>query len=184
MKNKLYVNEIGYRPEDKKIAVYCGKEAVKYMILKDGTECVSEGVSGEGVYNSTTNDYEIKIDFSDIKECGTYVVKAGEDVSVPLTVAENVYEEVRKSLMRFFFLQRCGVELTKEYGGEYAHKICHNTPARIYGTDMFKEVNGGWHDAGDYGRYIVAAAVTLAALFHAIENDESLLKVDMQIPES
>ena len=29
MKNKLYVNEIGYRPEDKKIAVYCGKEAVK-----------------------------------------------------------------------------------------------------------------------------------------------------------
>lgn len=86
--------------------------------------------------------------------------------------------------MRFFYMQRCGQELPKEYAGIYAHPVCHNTLARIYGTDTFREVNGGWHDAGDYGRYIVAAAVTLAALFHAIENDESLLKVNMQIPES
>lgn len=184
MKSKLYVNEIGYRPLDKKIAVCCGKEAVKYSIVKDGTQCVSEGVSAEGVYNPTTGDYEIKIDFSDVKERGTYVVKAGDEVSAPFIVADNVYEEVRKSLMRFFFLQRCGVELKEEFGGEFAHAVCHNTPARIYGTDKFLEVNGGWHDAGDYGRYIVAAAVTLAALFHAIENDESLLKTDMQIPES
>ncbi len=183
MKSRILVNEIGYRPTDKKVAIYRGKEAVNYSIIKDGV-CVAEGISPDGRYNNTTQEDEIKIDFTKIEECGNYQVKVGEELSAPFVIAENIYADVTKSLMRFFFLQRCGVELTEEFGGEFAHAICHNTPARIYGTDRFLEVGGGWHDAGDYGRYIVAAAVTLAALFHAIENDESLLRVDMQIPES
>lgn len=182
--SKIYVNEIGYRPEDKKIAVYCHKEPVAYKVLKEDKTVVAEGVSPAGVYNSSTDEYEVKLDFSEVKESGIYVVEADGEVSVPFCIGNDVYADVTKSLMRFFFLQRCGAELTKEYGDVFAHSVCHHTAARIYGTDKFREVNGGWHDAGDYGRYIVAAAVTLAALFHAIENDESLLKVNMQIPES
>lgn len=184
MKSKIYVNEIGYRPDDKKVAVFCGKDAVKYKVFNEAGECVLEKMSQAGILNSATGDEEIKLDFSEVKENGTYTISVENEKSVTFSIQENIYDDVRKSLMRFFFLQRCGTELTKEYAGVYAHPACHNTKARIYGTDEFLEVNGGWHDAGDYGRYIVAAAVTLAALFHAIENDESLLKVDMQIPES
>lgn len=184
MKSKIYVNEIGYRPNDRKVAIYCGKDAVNFQILDKTGACVLQKVSTESRYNPSTENYEVKCDFSEIKENGEYIVKVADEVSVPFVVGEDIYNHSVKSLMRFFYLQRCGTELTKEFAGEYAHPSCHNTPARIYGTDIFREVNGGWHDAGDYGRYIVAAAVTLAALFHAIENDESLLKVDMQIPES
>ena len=184
MKSKIYVNEIGYRPEDRKVAIYSGKEAVAYKILNQNGDCVLEKNSSEGAYNASTEAYEVKLDFSEIKDAGEYRIMVGDEVSVPFMVDANVYDASVQSLMRFFFLQRCGTELTEEYAGMYAHPVCHNTLARIYGTEDFREVNGGWHDAGDYGRYIVAAAVTLAALFHAIENDESLLKVDMQIPES
>ncbi len=184
MKSKIYVNEIGYRPEDKKTAVYLGKEPVCYQVMNTAGDCVLTADSGSGVYNPSTEDYEIKLDFSDLKEAGQYTVKVGEEVSVPFYIGNDVYQDVEKSLLRFFYLQRCGQELPEEYAGVFAHPVCHNTLARIYGTDTFREVNGGWHDAGDYGRYIVAAAVTLAALFHAIENDESLLKTNMQIPES
>lgn len=184
MKNKIYVNEIGYRPEDKKTAVYCGKEPVSYKVINKSNECVWKSISGEGIYNPTTDDYEIKLDFSDVKVPGEYTVAVGEEKSVSFLIDKNIYSDVTKSLLRFFYLQRCGGELPKKYAGIYAHSACHNSKARIYGTEDFLEVSGGWHDAGDYGRYIVAAAVTVAALFHAIENDESLLKTDMQIPES
>lgn len=184
MKSKIYVNEIGYRPLDRKIGVYCGKEAVVYQLMNSQGECVLEKKSAEGKYNASTDDYEIALDFTEIKESGTYTIKVGEEVSAEFGISENIYDDVTKSLMRFFYLQRCGTELPKEYAGIYAHPVCHNTKARIYGTEQFLEVSGGWHDAGDYGRYIVAAAVTLAALFHALENDKSLMEVDMQIPES
>lgn len=184
MKSKIYVNEIGYRPEDKKVAVYCGKDAVSYQVVNMAGECVFKANSGNAIYNPSTDDYEVKLNFSAVKESGDYTVKVGEETSAVFRIAEDVYKDVTKSLMRFFYMQRCGTELPEEFAGAFAHPVCHHTPARIYGTDSFREVNGGWHDAGDYGRYIVAAAVTLAALFHAIENDESLLKVDMQIPES
>ncbi len=184
MKSRIYVNEIGYRPEDRKVAVFNGKDAVTYKLLNKEGNCLLEKVSSEGVYNPSTQDYEIKLDFTEVKTAGEYTIKVGDDVSVPFSIGENIYADSLKSLMRFFYLQRCGTELKEDLAGVYAHPICHHTPARIYGTEEFLEVNGGWHDAGDYGRYIVAAAVTLAALFHAIENDEKLLKVDMQIPES
>ena len=32
MKSKIYVNEIGYRPEDRKVAVYTGKDVVTYSL--------------------------------------------------------------------------------------------------------------------------------------------------------
>ena len=51
----------------------------------------------------------------------------------------------------------------------FAHKECHNTMARIYGTDKYIDVSGGWHDAGDYGRYTVAAAKSVVDLMMAYE---------------
>lgn len=184
MKSKIYVNEIGYRPNDRKVAVYSGKDAVSFSVINQKNECVLVKESDSGSYNTSTDNYEIKLDFSEVKDVGEYTIKVGEESSASFRIDKDIYQNSVQSLMRFFFLQRCGVELTEEYAGIYAHPVCHNTLARVYGTDVFRDVNGGWHDAGDYGRYIVAAAVTLAALFHAIENDESLLKVNMQIPES
>lgn len=184
MGKRIYVNEIGYRPEDKKVAVFCGKEAVTFKVNKQDGSCVLEKKSSSPVYNPTTREEEVKLDFSELNEEGSYTLVADGEESVLFQVKNKVYDEVIQSLMRFFFLQRCGMELNREDAGIFAHPICHHTKARIYGTEQFIDVNGGWHDAGDYGRYIVAAAVTLAALFHAIEDNKDLLKVDMQIPES
>ncbi len=182
--NNIYVNEVGYRPQDEKIAICKSKEAVSFQVLKEGKECVYSGNTEGGTYNPSSEDYEVLIDFSSVKEEGNYILTVGEETSVRFEIKETVYEDAIKALLRFFYLQRCGCELPKEYADEYAHPVCHNTLARIYGTEQFIEVSGGWHDAGDYGRYIVAAAVTLAALFHAIENDKSLLDMDLHIPES
>ena len=45
------------------------------------------------------------------------------------------------------------------------------------------DVSGGWHDAGDYGRYVVAGAKTVQDLMLAYE-DYGIANDDMNIPES
>ena len=54
MKSKIYVNEIGYRPNDRKVAIYCGKDAVNFQILDKNGACVLEKVSTESRYNPST----------------------------------------------------------------------------------------------------------------------------------
>ena len=76
---------------------------------------------------------------------------------VKFTIGDNVYSEAFTDAMRFFYLQRCEA-IPSSLGGDFAHAACHQTKARIYGTNDYIDVSGGWHDAGDYGRYVVATS--------------------------
>ena len=67
-----------------------------------------------------------------------------------------------------FYFQRCGMELEEKYAGRFAHKTCHTGQAYYLDAPEKKtELSGGWHDAGDYGRYITAAAVAVGHLLYA-----------------
>lgn len=186
MDKKIYVNQLGYRPKDEKKAVCVSKEAMHYLVCSESESgtIVLEADSTAGVWNSFTGEWEVVLDFSSVDKPGKYYIKTEDSQPVSFVIGETVYENVTESLLRFFYLQRCGMQLTTEFAGLYAHPVCHHTPARVYGTKDYLDVSGGWHDAGDFGRYIVAAAVTIAALFHAIENDSNLLERNLRIPES
>ena len=70
-----------------------------------------------------------------------------------------------KDICKCFYFLRCGDALTKEYAGVYYHKPCHMTKATVYGEDTDPvDVSGGWHDAGDYGRYSTAGAVAVGSV--------------------
>ena len=55
-------------------------------------------------------------------------------------------------------LQRCGMEMSESWAGDLAHAICHTETATLLYTDRTVDVSGGWHDAGDYGRYTKTGA--------------------------
>ena len=96
-------------------------------------------------------------------------------------IADNPYKELVKEATRMFYLQRCGCEIEDE---TFAHKACHTSEATIYGTSDKIDVSGGWHDAGDYGRYTVAAAKAVADLLYAYDANPELFTDDIGIPES
>lgn len=83
-----------------------------------------------------------------------------------------------------FYLQRCGSLLPEDLAGAFSHPACHTAAARVYGTDRFMDVCGGWHDAGDYGRYVVPAAKAVADLLLAYSAAPSAFSVSLNIPES
>ena len=118
-------------------------------------------------------------------EPGTYRIVADEfGDSYPFTIGDDVYKDAFADLVHMFYIQRCGCELTSEHAGDFAHPVCHNTPARIYGTDKTLEVSGGWHDAGDYGRYVDPAAKTVADLLIAYSSAPEAFGDNCNIPES
>jgi len=184
----LKVNQIGYKPDDIKKIVATTGEQVKEFTIKNSSDdkVVYTGKFADKYVMSTSGDGKTYTgDFTDFKDEGTYYISVdGLDDSYEFTIGEDVFEESAKSIVRMLYLQRCGCELTSDLAGDYAHKECHNTPARIYGTDEFIDVSGGWHDAGDYGRYTVAGAKTVADLFLTYEDSDSSRGDDYDIPES
>ena len=184
----LKVNQVGYKPGDfKKVVATTGEKVTAFSICNAETgEVVYEGkFADERVISKNGDGDTYTGDFSDFTEEGKYYIAVdGLDNSYSFEIANNVFDEVTKATVRMLYLQRCGCETTKELADVYAHPSCHDTEARIYGTDDYIEVNGGWHDAGDYGRYVVAGAKTIADLFMTYEDSTASRGDDYDIPES
>jgi endoglucanase len=76
--------------------------------------------------------------------------------------------------MRAFYLWRCGTEVFGVHQGDtFSHAACHLEDAWYDFTEfgeMQRDGKGGWHDAGDYGKYVTNAGITVANLFLAWEH--------------
>jgi len=144
-------------------------------------EATNWSLSGEDVYS---------FDFSALKAPGIYRASiSGLGVSDPFQIGEDVLDRVAYCTAHAFYYQRCGTELKPPYAEErYSRKPCHgHTPSgamtdaayheSLSGTPLFDgeksgtmaEGQGGWHDAGDYGKYVPTAAAALWYLFTAYD---------------
>ena len=157
--SEIFINQIGYTRLDSK-NVFVSKAvkgaAKEFSVCQkaDGSifftgplvEAPEDQQSGGGYFTG---------DFSSVKEPGEYYISIGEDRSFDFTISDSVYDEVALSTLKYFTDSRCG------------QGICHTGIAEVYGSGEKKEVQGGWHDAGDYGRYIVAGTKAVMDLLLA-----------------
>lgn len=180
--DKIYLNQVGYFSESEKRAVLNFK-ADDFEIENADGNCVFKGkVSHFGTDDISGEDtYVAK--FSDFKTEGTYRIKAQDGISAAFTISDKPYAKLMKDICKCFYYLRCADALDKEFAGEYYHKPCHMTKATVYGEDTEPvDVTGGWHDAGDYGRYSTAGAVAVAHILYGVRFFPELLKVKFNIP--
>ncbi len=183
----ININQLGYETDAVKTAVFCGDAIVDtFDVVDENGKVVYTGNITGPVKNYSALEYNWYGDFSAVTEPGTYTVTAAEfGESYPFVIGDGIYKDAFKDVVRMLYLQRCGCELTADLAGDFAHAECHNTPARVYGTeDKFLEVSGGWHDAGDYGRYVVAGAKAVADVLLAYGAAPEVFGDDCDIPES
>ena len=193
MEMAVYCNQIGYLPHSRKTVVMTA--GGRYQVLRvndNGTadsapdRVVLEGDARDMGMDEASGDHVYSADFGGIEQTGVYYVRndAG-DVSHRFRVGEDVYRKLQLDMTKALYYQRCGCELTQEYAGAYTHPCCHMGDAVLW-TDrsVVKEVKGGWHDAGDYGRYISPAAVAVAHLLYAYELFPDSFGESLNIPES
>ncbi|WP_058303658.1 glycoside hydrolase family 9 protein [Gorillibacterium timonense] len=177
-------NQVGYLPtERKRFNVQGSEERFEIVEAKTGT-VVWRGTTSPGLTDKASGEQAAKGDFSDLREPGTYLIHTARFEDAELTIADDCYHELHQALLRAFYYLRCGMELTEPFAGPWTHGACHRRQALIYGTDEYREVNGGWHDAGDYGKYTVAAAVAVADLLLAYEFNPAAFVRPLPLPET
>ena len=182
----INLNQVGYLPNAVKVAVINGDAITdKASVVDCATgKAVYEGAVAAASMNKSTGRNEARFDFSSVTAPGTYKIVAGDKESFEFKIGADVYDEAFKASLRMFYLQRCGMELTSDLAGDYAHPACHTEKATVFGTSEKIDVSGGWHDAGDYGRYVVSGAKAAADLMLAYKLYPNAFDDALNIPES
>ena len=187
----IKVDQVGYQPDAPKIAfVVSLKEASEFIIRrKRDDSIVFQGKLPAQVADADSGDRVQAADFSVLKERGTFYLDVpGVGKSWSFAIAPDVYARAFYLSMRAFYGQRCGtaVDLGPEFRG-YKHAACHLDGAfhSTAGKNGAHVSAKGWHDAGDYGRYVVNSGITTGELLWAWEMYGPRLKnVSLNIPES
>lgn len=180
----IVVNQVGYKSDSKKTAVFRNVTGDKKFSVVNAV--TNQTVYTGDLYGETQNNSAGEVnwigDFSSVTEPGKYYIKSGNlDNSYTFEIGNDVYNNLLDSTVRMIYLQRCGTTISDQ---TFSHPACHSTQAKVYGTNNFIDVSGGWHDAGDYGRYVVPAAKTIADLLNAYSSNPEAFSDSIGIPES
>ncbi len=183
----ININQVGYRTGDFKSAIFRDSSLdTKFEVVnvETGKIVYTSDVLGS-VQTATAGETVAYGDFSSVKEPGTYkVVAANSGESYEFVIADDVYDDIFADTVKMLYLQRCGSELKPEHAEGLAHAACHTQKATIYGTSEKMDVIGGWHDAGDYGRYVVSGAKAVADILLAYEDYSHVFSDEAGIPDS
>ncbi len=167
-------NQAGFTPNDIKTAVVLSTNnlegrAISLMEGKKGKKVISIlfGMN-QGAYGNFPFTY--LLDFTQIKNAGDYYFQYANQKTYSFKISKNVFNGIADSLLQFFRVQRCG------YTNPFLHKICHISDATslIEGKQTIAktiDVTGGWHDAGDYVKFLNTTAFSTYLLLFSYDFD-------------
>ena len=149
------VNQLGYLTTEQKRCTFiysCGD--LFDVVNAETNEIAYTGAIVGRIEDGYTAETDYYGDFTNLRFPGIYFIRTQNGlISQPFVISSDPYSVLQGSAIRMLSYQRCGQELT-EWAGALAHPACHTGEANFYLTDVMKDVTGGWHDAGDFGRYV------------------------------
>ncbi|RIK75974.1 MAG: endoglucanase [Planctomycetota bacterium] len=183
-------NTVGYLPGRPKQATLLGQvESFLIIRLRDGATVLAAKAS-RPLLNEDTGQTVSIADFSALTEPGQYALAAdGTTRQVQFAIGEDVYVQPFQLVMRGMYLWRCGTAVTSLHQGDrFHHEPCHLDDALLehVGGGRQRRVSvGGWHDAGDYNKYVVNAGATVGVMFRAWDDfKDPIQQVQLDLPES
>ena len=179
--SKVYIRttQVGFLPNDVKTGVIFSKDKInakKYYIINSVTRKLEfeDYLPGSNFVYGKFN-YAVPIDFTPLKKIGNYYIKVGENRSIQFKVNKNIFNNITDSLLLFYKAQRCGST------HPILHKKCHLSDAtRLIGTkdSLGVDLTGGWHDAGDYIKFLPTTAFTTYLMLFSYEFDKEKFGFD------
>lgn len=186
----IKLDQAGYLPSAPKVAMLAVDRPLQTFSIRreaDG-EPVYTGTLGEPVDDANSGDRVQAVDFSALGESGRYYIDIpGVGRSYSFDIRPDVYVRPYYLAMRAFSGQRCGAAVDMGPEFPHAHQACHLQGAwyRSSGQQGDRPSQFGWHDAGDYGRYVVNSGISTGTLLWAWElYGKRLEAVSLHIPES
>lgn len=187
----IKVCQVGYLADETKIAVLTTEPKGRIVLRKsDNDDIVASLTAGAGAFDPDSGDKVWWVDFTKVTSPGSYYLDAqGIGSSFDFRVGNDIFVRTLQMSMLFYTGQRCGTEV--KLGGDFArfhHAQCHTADAFFdpsTGRTGKRAIVGGWHDAGDFGRYTINSGISMGTLLLAYElNEEKLAHFELMIPES
>jgi hypothetical protein len=165
----IRINQLGYTPAGKKVAVWGGKSIRQLRSFE-----IKNAQTGKTVYvHPVGKDYgaygpfvqSFRLDFSSMQDTGRFFVQAGDVKSPTFRIARDVYKGAADFVLRYMRQQRTLFNPflkdschTHDGFALYAGKVGIPDSSHI-------DAGGGWHDASDYLQYATTSA---NATFHLL----------------
>lgn len=150
----IFVNHIGYRPDDRKQAVIEGPPALEkseiLIIDRKTGDTVSSGYPEQtGGVDKWKNWNFLTLDFSNLKSEGQYFLLLNDNgkfiQSETFEIKDKVLSENTMSDILFYLK-------SMRSSGNYDRQ---DSRASVFGSDKTIDVHGGWYDAsGDMSKYL------------------------------
>lgn len=209
--NKIVIDQFGYRPDAKKIAVIRNPQqgfdasesytpGTTFSVINANNNTVeltgSIDICNNGETDPSSGDKAWWFDFSEFNTPGEYFILdvTNNTKSYNFKIANDVYNEVLKQAMRVWFYQRSGFAKAIPYAeAPWADGASHIGPlqdknCRDYETpndaNSERDVHGGWYDAGDLNKYTPWTANYVIELLRAYTERPEIWTDDYNIPES
>jgi len=186
----IRLNSLGYLPQQEKEATITAD--VNTFVVKDAetNETLFSGKTSDPFYQEDTGQEVVMADFSALHRPGSYYLELSNGSrSAIFPVGETIYRDPFRTTMRGFYLWRCGMAVAGDHGGDhFCTEACHMEDGYLDylgEKGVQRDGTGGWHDAGDHGKYIVNAGITMGILSMAWEQFQPQIeKIDLQLPET
>ena len=163
-------------PERGKRATYAGNRTRFEILRVDDDSRVYEGEASDEIQATDSGEVLRVADFRELTEPGEYYLR------VPGLAFRRIFASVTtctsepfRAAMLGFHGQRCGSAVSLSWQDvTFEHAECH----------LEDEAPGGWHDAGDYGKYTNNGAFSLGVMLLAWEHfQEKIEAIELEIPE-
>ena len=152
----LLVNQVGYVPQAGKTVVTRGIRTGKYELIDIETQ--------KTVYSgffkpcpSDLGEYSVG-DFSSHTLEGHYYIKSDTLRSYPFAISKSVYHSPMDLIVNYFSMQRCGASTTGYLSP------CHLDDGVRTDNGKHQDVTGGWHDASDLRKWVIATIYGMIGL--------------------
>lgn len=168
-------SQAGYHPRGSKRVIIRSRKPVGGDIRWELFDTLRGRTHAEGFLKPTGRDlwrrWTWVADFTACEREGHYLLRVHMPDRVvesgPIRIWNGVYEHLAYLVAKYSYLQRCGVEIPGY------HKPCHTNDALCRRTGQnerygevieYRDVTGGWHDAGDYNKWFHYYGYVLEAL--------------------
>ena len=186
----VLVNQVGYLPHLPKLAIVksTSKTPETYQLLSSGGRVVASGTTLPVGVDAASGDTVHVADFSSFEGTGRgFTLKVAGNVSHPFDIEAGVYKKLKYDALAYFYQNRSGIEIAMPYArekqwtrpaghvGKGVNQGDNNVPCLANsGCNYSLDVTGGWYDAGDHGKYVVNAGISVWTLLDEYERNKYL----------
>ena len=189
--DQIRINQIGFYPSSVKQFTIVDTKATTFKLV-DGYK--NKVYAGELVDQGTWDASGEKVmlgDFSSFTAPGNYYVVVNDTIaSYPFKIQKELYRSALKAAIKSYYFQRASMPIEKKFGGLYQRKEGHPDDKCLYHPSSGRSEGnlsspGGWYDAGDYGKYIVNASLSVGQMLLILEQyPEMMINIGLNIPET